>query len=277
LLLEARSETHPRVRRAMAAGLGEFRGDGRAQDVLAGWAKKGDPSLFVEAETALALGKTRAPQAAEILKEVAGRPSYQETIRARAFEGLGALGGERAIAILCESWRAGGPFQARKAAAAALGEAANGTPQARQTREFLEERLTDPDFRVRGEIAAALARIGDRQAIAAIERALASELDGRARRRMREAVTTLREGSGTTTQVARLQDEVERLRTETTKLRERLDKLEARDHGAKPSAGPSGATRATPAPRHHPATGAHSRPDAPSVRALPTLTSEARR
>jgi len=249
LLLGARAEPHPRVRRAVAAGLGEFRGDGRAQDLLTSWAKKGDPSLFVEAEVALALGKTRAPQAADILRELATRPSFQDTIRARAFEGLGALGGERAIAALCESWRPGGPFQSRKAAAAALGEAASGTPQARQAREFLEEHLSDPDFRVRGEIAAALARIGDRQAIGAIERTLASELDGRARRRMREAITNLREGSGTTTQVARLQEEMERLRTETTKLRERLDKLEARDHTTKPGPGPSGAARAPRRPR----------------------------
>src|SRR3569623_1683387 len=132
----------------------------------------------------------------------AGRPSYQDTIRARANEGQGAAGGERANTVLSESWRPGGPFQARKAAAAALGEAAHGSPQARQAREFLEERLSDPDFRVRGEIAAALARIGDRQAIGAIERTLASELDGRARRRKREAITALREGRGPTAPVA---------------------------------------------------------------------------
>jgi len=245
LLLSARAEQHPRVRRAVAAGLGEFRGDPRAQEALAVWAKQGDPSLFVEAEAALALGKTRAPGAAEVLKEVATRPSYQDTIRARAFEGLGALGGERAIEILCQSWRTGGPFQARKAAAAALAEAATGTPQARLARDFLEEHLSDSDFRVRGEIAAALARLGDRHAIAGIERALAAELDGRARRRMREALTSLREGSGTSTQVSRLQEEMERLRTETVKLRERLDKLEARE-GAKTGPGPSSGTPRAP-------------------------------
>ncbi|HEY4186352.1 MAG TPA: M1 family aminopeptidase [Polyangia bacterium] len=228
-LLEARSAEHPRVRRAVAVALGEFRGDPRAGAVLTTWVKGGDPSLFVEGEAALALGKTRSPEAADLLAEVATRPSFQDTIRARALEGLGALGGDRAIELLCKAWRPGGPFQARKALVAALGEAANGTPQVRAVREFLEERIADADFRVRGEIAAALARLGDRQAIPAIERTLAAELDGRARRRMREAVTSLREGSGASTQFVRLQEEVERLRTETTKLRERLDKLEARE------------------------------------------------
>ena len=242
--LAARTDSNPRVRRAVAAGLGEFRGDERAQGLLASWAQAGDPSLFVEAEAALALGRTRAPQAAEILREVAGRPSYQDTIRARAFEGLGALGGESAVDVLCQSWRSGGAFHARKAAAAALAEAATGTPQARRARGFLEEHLSDPDFRVRGEIAAALARIGDRQAVGSIERALAAELDGRARRRMRDAITALREGSGTSAQVTRLHEEMDRLRAETAKLRERLDKLEARE-GSKGGQGPSsGAPRA---------------------------------
>jgi len=245
-LLIARAEAQPRVRRAVAAALGEFRGDARAQAAVVDWAKSGDPSLFVEAEAALALGKTRAPQAAEFLKELATRPSYQDTIRARALEGLGALGGERAVAILCEAWQPGGPFQARKALAAALAEAAAGTPQVRLAREFLEERLADPDFRVRGEVAASLARLGDRQAIGGIERTLAAELDGRARRRLREAITALREGSGTSTQVARLQEEMERLRAETAKLRERLDKLEAREHPTKAGPGPSSGTPRAP-------------------------------
>ena len=261
LLLEARAADHPRVRRAVAGALGEYRADARAGAVLGAWVTKGDPSLFVEAEAALALGKTRAPEAGDILKAAATRPSFQDTIRARALEGLGVLGGEAALIILRESWRPAGPFQSRKALVAAMGEAARGTAHVRATREFLEDRLTDPDFRVRGEIAAALARLGEREAITSIERALAAELDGRARRRMRDAITELREGSGAASQVVRLQEEVDRLRGETTKLRERLDKLERNDGPPQKASPPTGAARA--------AAGARRRPRAARRRARP--------
>ena len=228
LLLAARTIAHPRVRRAIAAALGEYRNDARAGAALLMWVRKGDVSLFVEGEAALALGRTRATEAVEVLREVANRASFQDIIRARALEGLGAVGGERAITALRDAWRPGGGFQSRKALVTALVEAARGTPHIRAVREFLEDRFDDNDFRVRGDIAAGLARLGDADAVPAIERTLAAELDGRARRRMREAITDLREGTKPGEQVVRLQDEVARLRAESTTLRERLDRLEGR-------------------------------------------------
>jgi HEAT repeat protein len=110
----------------------------------------------------------------------------------------------------------------------ALAELGTGTPQARAAREFVEECLRDPDFRVRSEAAAALARIGLPEAAPAIERALAGELDGRSRRRMNDALRDLRDGSRPTEQARALREEVERLRGETSRLRERLEKVEAR-------------------------------------------------
>jgi len=225
-LLGARAEKHPRVRRAVAAALGEYRNDARAAATLAAWVRDGDPSLFVEGEAVLALGRTRTPQSLPLLRAAASRPSFLDTIRTRALEGLAVCGDEAAFAALRDEWRPGGAFQSRKALVAAVAEVAVGTPHARAARELLESLITDPDFRVRGEVAAALARLGDVQAIAAIERALAAELDGRSRRRMREAITELREGAHASEQLGRLQEEVERLRIETTKLRERLDRLD---------------------------------------------------
>ena len=232
-LLAARSQPHPRVRRAVAIALGEFRGDPRAAETLVSWLRAGDPSAFVEAEAALALGKTRAPTGLDLLASVARRPSYQEVIRSRAIEGMGATGDERALSLLRAEWRSGGPFQPRRAVVAALAELAQGT-EIRPTREFLEDRFSDPDFRVRMEIAVALARLGDRQSVPAIERALAAELDGRARRRMREALSDLADGTHPAEQVVRLKEELTRLRTDTTQLRERLEKLEARDSAKSP-------------------------------------------
>ncbi|HEX4406168.1 MAG TPA: M1 family aminopeptidase [Polyangia bacterium] len=241
VLLAAFDDAHAKVRRAAAAALGEWRGDERAARALATRLQKGDASVFVEAEAALALGRTRSPLALEILPTLFGKPSYQDVLRTRAIEGLGLCGDERALGVIKGAWRphGAGVFLARRAVVVAAAELSAGTSFARAGRELVEDCLRDPDFRVRGEAAAALGRIGQPEAIPAIERTLAAELDGRARRRMNDAVRVLRDGVRPAEQTRLLRDEVDRLRGEHARLRERLEKLEARGNGA-PPAGPGG-------------------------------------
>jgi aminopeptidase N len=226
-LVAAVDDKHPRVRRAVAAALGEFLGDEVAARTLADRLRRGDASYFVEAETALALGRTRTAEALALLPGLLDRPSYQDMIRSRAIEGLGKCGDERAFPIIRDAWRAGAPWVTRRAIVAALAELARGTGIARAAREFIETRLVDRDFRVRGETAVALARLGSIEATAGLRVALASELDGRARRRMEEAIRDLEAGTRPHEEIRHLHDEVERLRGETAKLRERLDRLAA--------------------------------------------------
>jgi aminopeptidase N len=240
-LLVAFDDAVPKVRRAAAAALGEWRGDERAARALATRLQKGDPSVFVEAEAALALGRTRSQLALEVLPTLFGKPSFQDILRTRAIEGLGFCGDERALAVIKGAWRAGGAgvFLARRAVVVAAAELATGTPQARAARELIEDCMRDPDFRVRGEAASALGRLGLAEAVPAIERVLAAELDGRARRRMGDAIRVLRDGTKPSEQARQLRDEVERLRGEQARLRERLEKLELRGNGAPPT-GPGG-------------------------------------
>ncbi|HVX94520.1 MAG TPA: M1 family aminopeptidase [Polyangia bacterium] len=240
VLLAAFDDAHPKVRRAAAAALGEWRGDERAGRALAARLQKGDASVFVEAEAALALGRTRSPHALDILPTLFGRPSFQDILRSRAVEGLGFSGDERALAVIKSAWRphGAGVFLARRAVVTATAELCAGTSFARAGRELLEDCLLDPDFRVRGEAAAALGRMGMPEAIPAIERTLAAELDGRARRRMGDAIRALRDGSRPAEQVTKLRDELDRLRGEQARLRERLEKLEAKASGAMPPTPP---------------------------------------
>jgi aminopeptidase N len=216
------------VRRAVASALGEFRGNEQAAEVLARWAEEGDPSYFVEASAALSLGKTRSPRALEVLPRLLGRPSFQDVVRSRTIEGLGATGDEEALPVVRREYRAAAPFQSRRAALAATTRLAEGTLHARTARELLEKGLDDRDFRVRIESAQSLATIADPRAVPALERALAAELDGRARRRIREAITDLRERGRPQERVKKLEEELERLRGEGLKLRERLEKVEGR-------------------------------------------------
>jgi aminopeptidase N len=247
-LVPALEDAHPRVRRAAAAALGELVGDQRAAGALAALLRRGDASYFVEAEAAAALGRTRSPMAIEVLPTVLERPSYQDVIRTRAIEGLGRSGDERALPIIRDAWRGNAPWASRRTVVSALAELARGTGMARAAREAIELRFADRDFRVRGETALALARLGQADAVPAIRQALTAELDGRARRRMNEAIRELEAGTRPAEEVRQLHDEVERLRTESAKLRERVDRLEHRLEAA-PTVLPPTVPKKTKRPR----------------------------
>ncbi len=257
-LLASRQQKLPKVRRAIALALGEFRvdfdpGNARAAETLERWVKGGDVSLFVEANAALALGRVRSPRAVEILTPVLDRRVYMDNIRARALEGLGATSDETAYPVVEAAITRKASFQSRRAAVTALGRLAEGTSNARRGRERLEACLLDPDFRVRMDAALALAEIGDVRSISAIERARSSELDGRVKRRYRNAITQLREKGSSGDKLRKLSEEVERLRGEATRLRERVEKLEARPASANPSTPPGH----TPIPAKRPRPGGH--------------------
>ena len=257
-LISSRQQKLPKVRRAIALALGEFRvdydpGNMRAAEALEHWVKDGDASLFVEANAALSLGRVRSPRAVEILTPVLDRRAYMDTIRARALEGLGATADEAAYPIVEGAITRKASFQSRRAAVNALARLAEGTSNARRARERLEASLADPDFRVRMDAGLALAELGDARAISAIERARAAELDGRVKRRFRNAITQLREKGGASDKVRKLGEEVERLRGESTRLRERVEALEARPTGGEPAA-PKGHA---PAPAKRPRPGGH--------------------
>jgi len=275
-LLRARTQDNPRVRRAVAAALGEFvvthaPGNQRAAELLESWVAQGDASGFVEAAAALALGRTRSPRAVAVLPGVLSRNSFQDLIRARAIDGLGASADEAAIPIVEAAFSPSASIYARRAVVAALARLAEGTLHVRHARERIEGWLADPDFRVRMEAASSLVVLGDGRAVPAIESALRAELDGRAKRRMREAVTELRDKGKSEEKLRKLSEEVERLSGESTRLRERLDCLENKGHSPSPALPPanepsSNAVAPTRTKRPRPGSRRSSKPLAPRRR-----------
>jgi aminopeptidase N len=223
------AEVHPRARRMIARALGEFVHDAQAGAALAHVVERGDASYFVEAEAALALGKTRTARAGELLRVAASRDSYIDVIRQYAYRGLAEARDDSALGLLIEGLRWGRVPQGRRAAAMALAALIRGRRdrEARDVRERIELLLADHDFRVQAAAIEALAVIGDPAAIGALRRLVDRELDGRLRRRSKEVIRDLEDGTSVGEDVRRLRDELGELRALAGALRERIEKLEA--------------------------------------------------
>jgi aminopeptidase N len=218
-LLENEKVAHPKVRRALAAALGNFR-DEKAAAALIRLSRK-DPSYAVESEAARALGKTRQKSAFRALSALLDRTSWGDLVRVGALDGLSALRDEEAVSIVTERTRYGHPTRGRRAAIHALAELGEG----KRLREELELLLDDRDPHVRSDVVSALLRLGDQRCRPALRRALEHELDGRVKRRMREVLRDLGEGAGDR---KRVNDELESVRNELSELKARLATLEAK-------------------------------------------------
>jgi aminopeptidase N len=210
--------SHPKVRRAVASALGEFRTDDAAK-LLTKLAQK-DPSYLVSAEAARALGETRRVEALDCLVSLLGEPSWADVKRAGALDGLAALRREEALPHVLERTRYGHPTPARRAAVAALARLSDD----RKVREHLEDLLDDADPHFRISVVRALESMGDTRSRSALRRRLDRELDGRVARRIREALRAL--AGGASAEQRRMTDELEQLKRELAEMKTRLTKVE---------------------------------------------------
>ena len=250
-LLAARNVAHPKARRAVAASLGKFKHSKLAADALVAWIQKGDASVFAVANAARSLGQTRDPRAAQVIPTLFGRKAFQDVVKARAVEGLGASTLHEALEPLIAAYTPQASVQTRRTALRALAQLAEGTPDQRRAREHIEQGLSDRDFTVRTAAAMALCTLNDAKAVPALEAASRGELDGRALRFMTIALRQLREGTRATEAVTRLSSEVEKLRDQMQALKERVDRIETPPTAPKPpsSVPPRPARRPRPAAR----------------------------
>lgn len=226
-LLRCLKVRHPKARRGVVAGLGEFRGDESVLAALAPISAK-DQSYFVEAEANRSLGKLRCPGSFEAISANFDRRSFRETVRTGCIDGLVELRDPRGLALLERALKYGAPTQSRRWAAIGIGRLAKHLPDhADAAGDHLVPYLKDPDYRVRAMSANALREIGDPAHAGALDDMARRELDGRGVRAARLASQELRKGGATAEETQALRKEFEEMRLENSRLKDRLAKLEA--------------------------------------------------
>ncbi|MBF6591599.1 MAG: HEAT repeat domain-containing protein, partial [Ktedonobacterales bacterium] len=229
----------PKARRGIVAALGAFRAPEqsalaeRAARALSALLERGEPSYYVEATAATALGKTRAPGAYETLLPLVERPSWNEIIRVGVFAGLGELGDPRTVEVLTRwALERDKPMDARMGAVGGLHALAatkrvEGTARTRAV-EALMAALGDPWELVVLLAAYALREWGDPRALPALRRVVETSADERQVRMAREAITAIQRGAKPSAETRQLRDDLDALREENRRLRTRVETVEAR-------------------------------------------------
>ncbi|MBV8725041.1 MAG: HEAT repeat domain-containing protein [Candidatus Eremiobacteraeota bacterium] len=224
LLISALEHRHPKVARAVATSLGNFRDAGVAT-ALIGVASEAR-SYFVRAAALVSLGKTRDPRAFEILAAAAKARTWNGTVEGGAVLGLGELGDPRALPVVVEACRSGHDAGLRRAAIGALARLAELCEDERtRAVEELTMLLDDPNVLIAVEAIAAAEKLGDQRFLPALDRIGTQAPDGRARRDAVEAAIRIRKNAKIPAQVLGLRDDLNELREEQRKLQEKIEAL----------------------------------------------------
>lgn len=225
-LLAALSLSNTRARRAVVAALATFKRDETIAATVWQRFTEGDPSYYVEAEAVRAQGLLKSAHGFEHMLAALERSSWNDLLQMYALLGLGELRDPRAVPVAIEWSSYGKGLWARQGALGALGMLGTLPAHTQEVVEHLSLLLDDPLLRVREHAVAALHKIGDLQAIPALERAIRRDRDGRIIRRSREAIVAIRANASRPAELAALRQDVDQLIEENRKLRDRLDLID---------------------------------------------------
>lgn len=224
ILTDALKHEHPKVRRGVAAALGNFRDPAVAEALIAPATK--DPSYFVRSAALTSLGKTRDARAFDVLSRAVKESSWNGVVAAGAVRGLAELADERAVPAIIEATRLGRDEGLRRAAVAALGRTGELVAEARtQVVDVLTGLLDDPMFLVQLAAIGAAEALEDQRALSALDRLSSSAFDGRVRRDAMEAAMRIREAQKVPSQVSAMRTDIDLLREEQRKLQEKIEAL----------------------------------------------------
>ena len=221
VLVDALKIKHPKARRATVKAIGEFKKKESFSALQPLF--QDDESYFVQAESALSLGKSTSKEAFSLLLKALRMRSFNEVIAANALSGFGELKDEIGAHVLMEHSKLGEHHRVREAATLALGKFAKDNDK---VIEHLNKLLKDPWFRVRINAIKAFVEAQESKGIPEIEWVANNDIDPRVRRVAEESVLAIREAMQTPKEVAQMREEVEKLKTMNLELVQKIDKLE---------------------------------------------------
>jgi len=221
-------DKHPRVRRAVADALGNYKTEEVARKL--GKLLKEDKSDYVAGAAALAIGKTYAAPAYDLLLGALKRESHNDIIRNAAFLGFAELKEAKGLDVAWEYSRSGKPIFARTSALRAMGKLWEFATKEKQARalDYLLECLNDRSHYIRSATLDALAAVNDPKALGAISRMAESEILGMTRKTARDCLKRAREKAGQQTQIADIKKEMDSLKDENKSLKAKLAELEGK-------------------------------------------------
>lgn len=220
-LTDALNIKNPKARRAVVKAIGEFKKQecvSLLQPIL-----ENDESYFVQAESAISLGKSNSKEVFATLLKALRISSFKEVIASGVLTGLGELKDDIALHVLIEHTKLGKHHRIREAAVLALGKFAKNNDK---IIDQLKQLLKDPWFRVRTNAIKALVETQESKNIPDIEWVANNDIDPRVQRVAEESVISLKESMHASKEVKQMREEINKLKLQNLELVQRLDKLE---------------------------------------------------
>ena len=230
LLERMAADDDPRVKRACAAALGNWR-DTVVADALIAEIEQEDPGTPHLRGAALeSLGQTRDPRAVDVIRPHVYVESWADMIASGALRGLAHTEDPAVLDELVAQSRVGHRPRVRAGAASALGLLGDRVESVKQAvLDRLIEMLSEPGFREGLTAISALRQLRDPRAIPALAELHAHAPDGRTRRMAYTALYRIRQGRTSEEGLQSLRAQVEELSKQNAELRGRIDKLERVD------------------------------------------------
>jgi aminopeptidase N len=227
VLLSKVSHKNHKTRRGIAYGLRGFtdlEGHDPAIDALIKILEN-DEAYYARGYAAWSLGfYKKSEKAFEAMKRALAQDSIIDIVRYRLFQGFAERGDTRAVPLAIDYLLHGKEFQGRMLAARAVGKLGKGDEKAKEALLSIQH---DQDTFVREDAALAVADLQDSSSVPALEEWLASEMDGRVRRRLRESIHVLKERVLETEKIAKLNADIEKLSRDAKKAEDKIAALEA--------------------------------------------------
>lgn len=237
-LLLGLDDQEARVRRAAVEAIASLKTT-EAYKAIKPLIDKGDPSYYVEATAARAIGSLGASklinkqdQALKLLKSVLKKKAgWNEAVRSGAIAGLSQMKtSPEALDLILDYTKSGTPQALRLAAIRGLGAISTGQEPGNleQILARLAELARETFFLTQVAVVVALGQMETGKAIAILQSLAAQTPDGRVKRIAEEAVEKVRKKVGKDKAIQQLQQDLDQLKQENQTLKSRLESLEAK-------------------------------------------------